>query len=128
MGQGDAVSWQRRQFLGATAATAATLLAGCDAPRVLDGGFTGMFMFVADRVANLSSGTLYAAKWNQTSPAGTNGGSAKLTWIRLGHGSDRQIRRLVENGITFSDIFEVSNTDPATRASQRCTPTPGPNG
>ena len=35
----------RRQFLGATAATAvttATLLAGCDAPRVLAGGFTGI--------------------------------------------------------------------------------------
>ena len=39
MGQGDALSWQRRQFLGATAAT---LLAGCDAPRVLEGGFTGI--------------------------------------------------------------------------------------
>ena len=36
------MSWQRRQFLGATAATAATLLAGCNAPRVLDGGFTGI--------------------------------------------------------------------------------------
>ncbi|PKQ24215.1 MAG: hypothetical protein CVT65_04245 [Actinobacteria bacterium HGW-Actinobacteria-5] len=77
-----------------------------------DGGFTGMFMFVADRVADLSSGTLYAAKWRQTSPAGTDGGSAKLSWIRLGHGSDREIRSLVEGGITFSDIFEVSNTDP----------------
>ena len=42
MGPGAALSWQRRQFLGATAATAATLLAGCNAPRVLDGGFTGI--------------------------------------------------------------------------------------
>ncbi len=77
-----------------------------------DGGYTGMFMFVADRVANLSSGTLYAAKWNQTSPAGTDGGAADLTWIRLGHGSDTQISRMVDAGITFSDIFEVSNIDP----------------
>lgn len=41
MGSGDALSWQRRQFLGATAAT---LLTGCGAPRVLDGGFTGIDM------------------------------------------------------------------------------------
>ena len=40
MGPGATLSWQRRQFLGATAATAATLLAGCNAPRVLDGGLT----------------------------------------------------------------------------------------
>jgi len=77
-----------------------------------DGAYTGLFMFVTDRRGDLSRGTLYAAKWNQTSPVGTDGGAADLTWIRLGHASDRTISRLVEGGITFSDIFDVSNSDP----------------
>lgn len=75
-----------------------------------DGAYTGMFMFVADRKGDLSRGTLYAAKWKQTSD--TNGGSADLTWIRLGHASDEQIKTMVESGIQFGDIFDVSNSDP----------------
>ncbi|MEZ5192815.1 MAG: DUF839 domain-containing protein [Nocardioides sp.] len=78
-----------------------------------DGGFTGMFMFVADRRGDLSRGSLYAAKWIQTSPVGTDGGAATLSWIRLGHATDRQISRMVDDGLTFSDIFDVSNTDPS---------------
>lgn len=77
-----------------------------------DGGYTGLFMFVADRRGDLSRGTLYAGKWNQTSPDGTDGGEADLSWIKLGHGSDVEIKALVDGGIIFSDIFEVSNTDP----------------
>ncbi len=79
-----------------------------------DGGFTGLFMFVADRKNDLSAGTLYAGKWTQTSPVGTDGGSAKLSWVKLGHGSDSEIKKLVAGGITFRDIFEASNTDPGT--------------
>ncbi len=76
-----------------------------------DGAYTGMFMFIADEPEDLTSGTLYAAKWNQTSDAW--GGSADLGWIRLGHASDGRIRSMVEGGIKFSDIFDVSITDPA---------------
>lgn len=75
-----------------------------------DGGYTGLFMFVADFWGDLSRGTLYAAKWNQTSDV--DGGSAMLSWIRLGHASDKEIQDMVEAGIKFSQIFEVSNTDP----------------
>ena len=54
----------RRQFLGATAATAvttATLLAGCDAPRVLAGGFTGIDMARGHQLRErLKSGNLPA--------------------------------------------------------------------
>ena len=75
-----------------------------------DGGYTGLFLFVADRRADLSRGTLYAAQWLQKSDA--NGGSADLSWIRLGHASDPEIAALVDGGITFSQIFDVSNTDP----------------
>ncbi len=77
-----------------------------------DGGYTGLFMFVADKRNDLSKGSLYAARWNQTSPVGEQGGAADLTWIKLGHASDAQIQALVDGGITFSDIFDVSNTDP----------------
>ncbi len=75
-----------------------------------DGGYTGLFMFVADKAGDLAAGTLYAAKWQQISDA--NGGSADLGWIRLGHASDKKIESLVDGGIKFSDIFDVSNTDP----------------
>jgi len=75
-----------------------------------DGAYTGMFMFVADRKGDLSRGTLYAAKWNQTSDA--KGGSADLAWIRLGHATDKEIKALVDGGIEFGGIFDVSNSDP----------------
>lgn len=71
-----------------------------------DGRDVVRFMFVADRVGDLSAGTLYAARWNQMD--GANGGSAELSWIRLGHAEDAEIRMLVERGIAFGDIFEVS--------------------
>jgi len=81
-----------------------------------DGAYTGLFMFVAKRWGDLSEGTLYAAKWNQTSPADpttdASGGSATLEWIRLGHASDEELQALVDGGITFGDIFDVSNADP----------------
>ncbi len=76
-----------------------------------DGKATGLFMFVADRAADLSSGSLYAAKATQTSAA--NGGSFDLQWIKLGSASDAEIKAMVDAGIRFSDIFDVSNTDPS---------------
>ena len=84
MGQGDAVSWQRRQFLGATAATAATLLAGCDAPRVLDGGFTGMDMARGHQLRDLlKSGNLPApAVQRRTRVLIAGGGVAGLAAAR----------------------------------------------
>jgi len=77
-----------------------------------DGAYTGLFMFVADKVRDLSEGTLYAGKWMQTSADGTDGGAADLAWVKLGHASDKQIKKMVDGGIKFSDIFEFSNTDP----------------
>ena len=73
-----------------------------------DGTYNVMTMFVADRAEDLSEGTLYAAKWMQTSDA--DGGAADLEWIRLGHSSDRKIEDMVDDGITFSDIFEAKDT------------------
>lgn len=71
-----------------------------------DGSNTGLFMYVADQAGKLSAGTLYAAKFLQT---GTdNGGSGKLEWIKLGHATDKEIKKLIDKGIKFSDIFETS--------------------
>ncbi|SDV46656.1 PhoX family protein [Chitinasiproducens palmae] len=80
-----------------------TLLMGDDATN------GGLFMFVADREADLSAGTLYVAKWHQTSSTGP--GAATLTWIRLGHATSAEIEALA-NANTAADIFEWSSTDP----------------
>lgn len=77
-----------------------------------DGAYTGLFMFVADKAKDLSVGTLYAGKWMQTSAVGSDGGAANLVWVKLGHASDAGIKKMVDAGIKFSDIFTVSNTDP----------------
>jgi secreted PhoX family phosphatase len=64
-------------------------------------------MFVADKPEDLSAGTLYAAKWTQTD--GNNFGAAKLSWIKLGHASNVEIKALVGKGIKFSDIWAVAS-------------------
>jgi secreted PhoX family phosphatase len=75
-----------------------------------DGKNTGLFMFVADEDKDLSAGTLYAAKVTQTS--NEYGGSFDLKWIKLGHAENAEIQGLVDGGTKFSDIFDVSLTDP----------------
>ncbi len=69
----------------------------------------GLFMFVADRRRKLSSGTLYVAKWHQTSAE--NGGSADITWIRLGHATSDEIKALADS-LTAADIVDVQTSDP----------------
>jgi secreted PhoX family phosphatase len=99
-----------------------------------DGSRVGLFRYEADVAGDLSAGTLYVAKWNQTSEYyGPNvrvsdelrdGGTADITWIELGHASDDQIRELIDSGVTFADIFDedvpgctvISNRD----ASSEC--------
>jgi uncharacterized protein len=72
-----------------------------------DGGNTMMFMYVADKQKDLSSGTLYAAKFKQTSAE--NGGAGNLEWIKLGHSTDKEIKSIIDKGATFSDIFETAS-------------------
>jgi uncharacterized protein len=73
-----------------------------------DGRDVILAMFVADRKGDLSEGTLYAAKLFQTD--GTGGGKFAVKWIRLGHAGDAEIKSMVDNGIGFSDIFEVASS------------------
>ncbi|CAM2924989.1 alkaline phosphatase PhoX [Paenibacillus sediminis] len=74
-----------------------------------DGSNTMMFLYVADKAEDLSAGTLYAAKWIQTSDE--NGGTANLKWIKLGHATDNEVKAYIDKGIKFSDIFEAADHD-----------------
>ncbi len=92
-----------------------------------DGTNVGLFMFVADTAGDLSAGSLYAAKWTQTSAAGL--GEATLSWIDLGHANNAQIRNVLDSDKTittndapvFSDLF---NVEPPSTADGSC-PTVG---
>ncbi len=72
-----------------------------------DGTNVGLFMFVADTAGDLSAGELYAAKWTQTSDMGA--GAADISWIDLGHTDDATVRKAIESGVTFSDLFETAD-------------------
>lgn len=74
-----------------------------------DGDNGTLFMFVADTAGDLSAGTLYAAKWNQTD--GKNGGSATLEWINLGHAKDADIKAEIGKLPKFSELFETGDAD-----------------
>jgi secreted PhoX family phosphatase len=82
-----------------------------------DGTYTSLTMFVADKAADLSAGSVYAAKWNQVSAAGTDGGKSTLTWIKLGHATHDAIKKAVDAGVKFSDLFDVDATGGAAPAA-----------
>lgn len=81
-----------------------------------DGTNVALFMFVSNTVNDLSKGgTLYAAKWTQTSAEASDGGTATLTWIKLGSStSDAQIKALADTN-TFESIFNNSTFDTVTK-------------
>ncbi len=74
-----------------------------------DGINTGLFMFIADTAKDLSSGSLYVAKWAQT--ATINGGSGTLTWIKLGSATSAEIKGLADT-LSAGDIVTVKTADP----------------
>ena len=75
-----------------------------------DGANTGLFMFIADKEKDLSAGTLYVAKWTQTSA--TAGGAATLGWFKLGHATSDYVKGLADS-LVASDIVDVQTADPA---------------
>lgn len=79
-----------------------------------DGTNVGFYMYVADTAQDLSSGTLYAAKWNQTSAIGVGEGTADITWIKLGSATDVEIETIVKTEPKFSDIFTVDTVTNST--------------
>ena len=79
----------------------------------------GLFLFVADKEKDLSSGTLYVAKYTSLLSETTTG---KIQWIKLGSGSHAEIQALARDagltavatndGIKENGIFASTTTDP----------------
>lgn len=67
------------------------------------GPYAGFFMFVADDRKDLSSGTLYIAKWRQQ-PHG-----AFINWVPLGRGTDQGIAMILDLRPDLSDIFDIAD-------------------
>lgn len=65
-----------------------------------DGSNVGLFMFIASKPKDLSSGHLYSARWEQVDHKG------KLHWIDLGYAQNKEIQEAIDRGITFKDMFE----------------------
>ncbi len=72
-----------------------------------DGTDVVFYKFIADKAKDLSAGTLYAAKWSQTSSA--NGGSADISWVDLGHATDAEIKTALDKKYVFGDIFSTAS-------------------
>lgn len=72
---------------------------------------SGYFVFVADREADLSSGTLYVARVGAGFSLDPAAGAAPLSWIRLGSASSAEIRALATS-LKPTDIMSVRTVDP----------------
>lgn len=71
-----------------------------------DGAGGALFMFIADKAKDLSSGHLYAAKWQQTSDTGL--GEATLSWVSLGKMDNETVQAYVAQRPVFSDLFKTA--------------------
>jgi len=72
---------------------------------------SGMFLFIADKKEDLSSGTLYVAKLGDGFSIDPKDAGAKLSWIKLGHATSDEIKKLA-NTLKPSDIMTVLKADP----------------
>ncbi|MDB5790168.1 MAG: alkaline phosphatase [Massilia sp.] len=82
-----------------------TVLMGDDATN------SGYFVFVADRVKDLSSGTLYVAKVGAGFSLDPQAAAAPLAWIRLGSATSAEIRALAAS-VKPMQIMDVRTADP----------------
>ena len=71
----------------------------------------GFFMFVADKEKDLSSGTLYVAKFGAGFSLDPAAAGAPLTWIKLGSATSAEIEKLADT-LKPADIMDVATTDP----------------
>jgi secreted PhoX family phosphatase len=72
---------------------------------------SGLFMFVADKEMNLSSGTLYVGKLGTGFSINPSDAGAKVSWIKLGHATSAEIEKLADK-LKPSDIMTVLKADP----------------
>ena len=75
-----------------------------------DGTFKGLWKFVSDdKIDGFKanwSGTLYAAKLDQTSAA--SGGAFNVSWVELGHSSDDAVKAMIDAKMKLTDIFDIA--------------------
>lgn len=71
----------------------------------------GLFVFVADKAADLSSGSLYVAKVGKGFSVNPDAAATELTWIQLGHASSAEVEKLA-NILKPTDIMQVFSKDP----------------
>lgn len=71
----------------------------------------GLFMFVADREKDLSSGSLYVAKFAPGWSIDPSAPGAAVSWIKLGSATSAEVLALA-NTLKPTDIFDRSTTDP----------------
>ncbi|MBS7702434.1 PhoX family protein [Chelatococcus asaccharovorans] len=82
-----------------------TLLMGDDATN------GGLFMFVADKEADLSAGTLYVAKLGGKLSTDAAAPADTITWVKLGHATSAEIEKLADT-LKPTDIMEIAKEDP----------------
>ena len=82
-----------------------TVLMGDDATN------SGLFVFVADKEKDLSSGTLYVGKLGTGFSIDPAAAGAGISWIKLGHAKSEEIEKMADT-LKPSDIMTVSKTDP----------------
>lgn len=75
-----------------------------------DGTNVALFMYVADKAGDLSSGSLYAGKVTQTGSY-----SGNFEWIKLGSATDAEVKTLADT-TTFDDIFVNEAFDETTES------------
>ena len=71
----------------------------------------GLFVFVADRKRDLSSGSLYVAKVGEGFSIDPAQAGAPLSWIKLGSATSAEVKAMAE-AHQATDIFERVTTDP----------------
>jgi len=83
-----------------------------------DGDAKGLWKFVSDEKImgfnNHWQGTLFAAKVHQLNAK--EGGNFSLSWIKLGHGSDDEIKAEIDKKLKLTDIFDITPIN----AHQKC--------
>ncbi len=78
----------------------------------------GLFMFIADKEKDLSSGSLYVASFGAGFSLDPESEGAKLSWIHLGHASSDEIEHL-SNTLKPSDILTAYKSDPSDPSFQK---------
>ncbi|EIC22971.1 PhoX family protein [Thiorhodovibrio frisius] len=71
-----------------------------------DGTNVGLFRFVADTAGDLSSGSLWVARWSQKTSEGA--GAADLQWVYLGRATNDEVREW-KDLYKFADVFDEAD-------------------